>query len=81
MLRVRIGEIEGDVADAMPLSVDSGNLEWYFDINTRNLDYIVANNKDEETEVGRRRKRSSSTNLAIVDDLIDNVVVSPSIYR
>ena len=73
---MRIGSHEAEVGDSVPLTPASENLKWYFNTSSRSLDYIVANQKADA-----RRKRSASSDLGIVDENIDNIVVSPRIYR
>ena len=60
-----------EVADSVPLTTDSKNLDFYFNPSTKNLDYKVGNTD------GGKEKRA----LEVVEDDIKHVAVVPKIYR
>merc|ERR1719370_1191914 len=65
----------GSVADQVPLTPDSDNLNWYFDSATNKLQYIISG----KTTGSSRKKRLISK--GIVDSRFTHVTVQPNIYR
>ena len=70
---MNLGPASVEVADSVPLTADSKNLDFYFNPSTKNLDYKVGNTDGD----GGKEKRA----LGVVEDDIKHVAVVPKIYR
>jgi len=61
-----------EVGVSEPLTSESNNLDWHYDSDTGEFEYIVS---------GKRDSRKRRAAIEIVDDRFKHVSVSPRIYR